>query len=180
MCTFYNREETNDNFTSPWAVIMAWESQGKLERGSGTSLVTINRNALVSSNYLWIHCFLNTYFNIPFFDLVPFWVTYIICLLGFSFFGLSRVQNFKKGTAWNRLCAVLSCLVMSDSFVTPWTVAYQAPLSVGILQARILQWVAMPFSRWSSQPRDRTQVSHISSRFFAIRPTREVQEYWSG
>ena len=32
----------------------------------------------------------------------------------------------------------------------------------GILQARILEWVAFPFSRGSSQPRDRTQVSHIA------------------
>ena len=30
---------------------------------------------------------------------------------------------------------------------TPWTVAYQAPLSMGFLQARILEWVAIPFSR---------------------------------
>ena len=36
----------------------------------------------------------------------------------------------------------------------------------GILQARILEWVAFPFSRISSQPRDRTQVSHIAGRFF--------------
>ena len=36
---------------------------------------------------------------------------------------------------------------MLDSFVTPWTVAHQAPLSMGILQARILEWVAMPSSR---------------------------------
>ena len=33
---------------------------------------------------------------------------------------------------------------MSRLFVTPWTVALQAPLSMGILQARILEWVAMP------------------------------------
>ena len=32
---------------------------------------------------------------------------------------------------------------------------------LGILQARILEWVAFPFSREPSQPRDRTQVSHI-------------------
>ena len=32
-------------------------------------------------------------------------------------------------------------------FATPWTVAHQAPLSMGILQARILEWVAMPSSR---------------------------------
>ena len=39
-------------------------------------------------------------------------------------------------------------------FVTPWTVAYQALLAMGSLQARILEWVAMPFSRGSSQSRD--------------------------
>ena len=36
----------------------------------------------------------------------------------------------------------------------------------GILQARILEWVAVPFSRGSSQPRDGTQVSRIAGRFF--------------
>ena len=36
----------------------------------------------------------------------------------------------------------------------------------GILQVRILKWVALPFSRGSSQPRDRTQVSLIAGRFF--------------
>ena len=35
----------------------------------------------------------------------------------------------------------------------------------GILQARILEWVAFPFSRGSSQPRDQTQVSHVAGRF---------------
>ena len=36
----------------------------------------------------------------------------------------------------------------------------------GILQARILEWVAFSFSRGSSQPRDWTQVSHTAGRFF--------------
>ena len=36
----------------------------------------------------------------------------------------------------------------------------------GIIQARILEWVAIPFSRGASQPRDRTQVSCIAGRFF--------------
>ena len=36
----------------------------------------------------------------------------------------------------------------------------------GILQARILEWVAFPFSRGTSQPRDRTQVSHIAGGLF--------------
>ena len=38
----------------------------------------------------------------------------------------------------------------------------------GILQPRILEWVAILFSRGSSQPRDRTQVSCIADRFFSI------------
>ena len=56
------------------------------------------------------------------------------------------------------------------------TVAYQAPLSMGILQARILEWVAMPFPRGSSQSRDRTQVSLIAGGFFTILDTREAQD----
>ena len=41
------------------------------------------------------------------------------------------------------------------------TVAHQVPLFMGILQARILEWVAILFSRGSSQPKDRTQASCI-------------------
>ena len=50
-------------------------------------------------------------------------------------------------------CAVLSCSVVSDS-VTLWTVACQASLFMGILWARILEWVDMPFSKGPYQPRD--------------------------
>ena len=50
----------------------------------------------------------------------------------------------------------------------------------GILQARILEWVAFPFSRGSSQPRDQTQVSCIAGGFFTNLATREAQEYWNG
>ena len=42
----------------------------------------------------------------------------------------------------------------------------------GILQARILEWVPFPFSRGSSQPRDRIQVSCIAGRFFTSWATR--------
>ena len=38
-------------------------------------------------------------------------------------------------------------------------------MSNSATQARILEWVAFPFSRGSSQPRDRTEVSHIAGRF---------------
>ena len=44
----------------------------------------------------------------------------------------------------------------------------------GILQARVLEWVTIPFSRGSPQPRDWTQVSCIEGRFFTIWATREA------
>ena len=61
-------------------------------------------------------------------------------------------------------------------FVTLWTVVCQAPLSMGILQARILEWVAMPSSRVSSQPRDQTSLKSpaLAGRFFTTRGTWEA------
>ena len=44
----------------------------------------------------------------------------------------------------------------------------------GILQARILEWVAFPFSRGSSQPMDQTQVFHIAGGFFINWAIREA------
>ena len=54
---------------------------------------------------------------------------------------------------------------------------YSSPASSarGIRQASILEWVAMPSSRGCSQPRDQTQVSHISGRFFTSWPFWEAQ-----
>ena len=66
------------------------------------------------------------------------------------------------------MCAQsLSCVRL---FETLWTVARQAPLSMGILQARILEWVVMSSSRESSRPRDRTQLSHTAGRSLPSEP----------
>ena len=53
-------------------------------------------------------------------------------------------------------------------FATLWTTARQAPLSMVILQARIQEWVAMPFSRGSSQLRDGTHVSFVNATWEAL------------
>ena len=68
---------------------------------------------------------------------------------------------------WN--CQSLSHVQL---FVTPWTVALQIH---GIMQARMLEWVAIPFSRGSSQPRGWIQVSCTASRFFTIWTTKKAQ-----
>ena len=59
---------------------------------------------------------------------------------------------------WSESCSVQFSHV--QFFVTPQTVVH------GILQARILEWVAFPFSRGTSQPRNWTQVSRIAGKFF--------------
>ena len=63
---------------------------------------------------------------------------------------------------------------MSDS-ATPWTLAL-VELVYGILQARLLDWVAIPFFRGSSQLGDQTEVSSIADRFFTNWATREDQK----
>ena len=66
------------------------------------------------------------------------------------------------------------CVKVAQLCLTLWDpMDYSAH---GILQARILESVAIPFSRGSSQPRDQTQISRIAGGF----STREAQEYWSG
>ena len=76
---------------------------------------------------------------------------------------------------------VLKVKVKSLSHVrllaTPWTIAYQAPPSTGVFQARVPEWGAIAFSRGSSQPRDRTMVSCITGRCFTIWATREVPKW---
>ena len=58
------------------------------------------------------------------------------------------------------------------------TIMSDSLLLHGILQARILEWVAFPFSRGSSQPRDGTQVSYIAGRFFTSWATREAHFFF--
>ena len=55
----------------------------------------------------------------------------------------------------------------------PWTVAYWAPPSMGFFQARILEWIAISFSRGTSRPRAWTQVSRVVSGCFTVWATRE-------
>ena len=65
------------------------------------------------------------------------------------------------------------------TLVTPWTVAHLALLSSmhGISQARILEWVAISFSKGSSWSRDQTGASCIAGRFFTNWATREAPPY---
>ena len=70
-------------------------------------------------------------------------------------------------TEWSEVKAAQSCSTRCDPMDY---------IVYGILQARILEWVAFPFSRGSSQPRDQTQNSRIAGRFFTHWATREASQ----
>ena len=82
--------------------------------------------------------------------------------------GLTRHVPCISQLMTGKVTIVQSC---SSLLRPPWTVASSVH---GILQARILEWVAIPFSRGSSWPRDRTQVSCIAGRFITVQATREA------
>ena len=71
-------------------------------------------------------------------------------------------------------CAVLCLVTQLCLTLRPHGLACQAPWSMGSLQARILERVAMPSSRGSSQSKDRAQVSCIAGGFFTSWATREA------
>ena len=68
-----------------------------------------------------------------------------------------------------------SCPTLCD----PMDCSLPASSTHGIFQARILEWVAISFSRGSSRPRDRTQASHITGRHFTVWATKEAFKVWS-
>ena len=94
------------------------------------------------------------------------------------FFAEPQMRAFQNVTSLFRSCnSKVKWLSPLWLFATPWTVAYHASWSMGFFWARVLEWVAISFSRGSSRPRDRTQVSHIVGRCFTIWASREVNTY---
>ena len=88
-----------------------------------------------------------------------------------TYFGLlCRLQTMHKEKVWKNVLVAELCL-------TPWDPMGCSPPGFSvhvILQARILEWVAIPFSRGFSWPRDQTWVSCISGRFFTTWATKEA------
>ena len=82
-----------------------------------------------------------------------------------------------------RVCLTL-CVSVTQSCPTPCDLMDYSPPSSsvhGIVQAKILEWVAIPFSRVSFWPRNQTWVSCIARRFFTVWATREALVWlWNG
>ena len=96
------------------------------------------------------------------------------CTVFCSVLCMCTLQIYTNSTFLQRVkVKSLSCVQL---FATPWTVAYLPCSSVhGIFQARVLEWVAISFSRESSRPREWTRDSCIAGRCFTVWATREAQ-----
>ena len=127
------------------------------------------------------------------------WVAYFLAILGHpaiyerTFFFRENIEIigaewYKSGLPWGWGCQTpefsLAWLVSNSDFLlwmlsrvqffeTPWTCSLPGSSVHGILQARILVWVAVPSSRESSWPRSWTQVFRIAGRFFTLWATWE-------
>ena len=87
--------------------------------------------------------------------------------------GVTKSQSHTRLSDWTRTILKIQkvvCLVAQSclTLFNPMDCSPPGSSVHGILQARILEWVAIPFSRGSSWPRDQTQVSHIARRFFLL------------
>ena len=99
--------------------------------------------------------------------------------------GLPSMGSHRVGRDWSDLAAMDSykqcvcvCVLVTQLCPTLWDpmdCSLPGSFVFGILQARILEWVAISFSRGSSWPRDQTRVSCIAGRFFTIWTTRKAE-----
>ena len=93
--------------------------------------------------------------------------------------GHSQEAGMAGAVGWGRVGGQKGTredLVSSPTLCNPMDCSLPGSSVHEIFQARILEWVAIPFSRGSSQPRDWTQVSCITGEFFTTWATREVPE----
>ena len=116
-----------------------------------------NLNITYSHKQKWKHVKVNILCRPPYKDnihLNHYWLSFQGLLLTQTLTSQKDSISLLKGTL---VKVAQSCLTLCDPM--DYTVH-------GILQARILERVAFPFSRGSSQPRDQTQISRIAGRFF--------------
>ena len=142
--------------------------------------------------YLWLFLLLFLFWEVVFFffgKVLLWFKTFINILFGFidnwSFvFPCVCVLQSTCADLWTVGFIIIAsrafccCHSASNSFATAGTIAHQAPSVQRISQARVLEWVAISFSRRSSQPRDRTHISCIVGGFFTIelrgKPSRDI------
>ena len=155
--------------------ILAWESPQTEETGRLQSMgwQESQHNLATNPPLLWWQRVINLFFA------VYRWTVWIqTSLHSFTnwFWELGNSFNLVSQLPHVKNMCVCVCVLVAQSCLTLRPMDCSLPNSSvhGILQARILEWVAIPFSWRTSRPRYLTQVSCISGRFFTIWANREV------
>ena len=140
-------------------------------RASGFTSVTSHTHTWVlfslgSVSSFFLMLFWRTNSELVLFFLLSLWIweMYGLCKL------MHKLMHFHFVKVKWKVLVAQSSLILCD----PMKCSLPGFALHGILQARILEWLTIYFSRWSSQPRDRTQVFNIADRFSTIWATREV------
>ena len=111
-----------------------------------------------------------------------YWVSQKVCSSFTIIKSYRKIQiNFLANPIYLVCVCVFLCVLVSWSWLTLCDLMdYIPPGSTvhGILQSRILEWVAIPFSRGSSLLRHQTWVSHIAVGLFMIWATGEAHSLW--
>ena len=108
--------------------------------------------------------------NLGFWHFVDVWFFLLLHFLSFNFL-IYNVQVIIGPP--HRIVAVVLVAQLCPTFCDPMDYSLPGSSVRGILQARILEWVAIPYSRGSSRPRDQTWVSGIAGKIFTVWATRE-------
>ena len=120
------------------------------------------------------------------FILTGLWICALQCILYFYWISQKKSIKISKETVrvgrygWTRRVGSWQLLKLRNGHVMYiHSAVYVLHKNIfqmwkGIIQQAILEWVAFPFSKGSSQPRDQTQISHIAGRFFTRWVTREA------
>ena len=87
-----------------------------------------------------------------------------------NFFIFWTINPYLLFSSFDLSVHLLSCSVTQScpTLCNPMDCSLPGSSVHGIFQARMLEWIAIPFSRGSSQPRDWTQITYIAGRFFII------------
>ena len=95
-------------------------------------------------------------------------------LLSYSSYSDSQHTTFSQVTSFSAcVCmCVLSCIWL---FEAPWTVVCQAPVSMDFSRQRIMEWVAISYSRGSARPRIEPAYPALAGRFFSTAPPGKPQ-----
>ena len=156
---FYNVCGQSLIVATPWTATLQVSSvPGDFPgKNTGAACISYSRGSSQSRDWIWVSCVSN--WQVDSFPLAP-----LLFFILSSIFTWEALFFTIKECSRKKVLVIQSCPTLCD----PLGYSLQGSSAHEILQARILEWVAIPSSRRSSQHKDWTQFSCIAGRFFPV------------